>query len=110
MIRQLKSILNDQLGLPAWAILAAVGCLAHIVVNALLRKQVASAWGLLGPLILGIALESYEIWIQYRSVGLFAPINGPLLAILARHSIDVFIMLAGPSLIVVVGVISAKLD
>lgn len=108
LLSELKSILRDQLGLPPWIVLSAVGCLAYVVFNAMLRKPINSPWGLLGPLGLGVALESYEIWIQYENVGLFAPGNDTLLAILARHGLDVVIMIAGPILIAVVGAISAK--
>ena len=88
--------------------LAAVGCLAHVALNAMLRKPITSGWGLLGPLGFGVALECYEIWIQYRSVGLFAPGNDTLLTILGRHGLDVVFMLAGPILIVAAGAISVK--
>lgn len=105
---QLKYFFRDQLGLPPWTVLVAVGCLAHVVLNAVLRKPITSGWGLLGPLGLGVALESYEIWIQYRSAGLFAAGNDSLLAILGRHGLDVSLMLAVPLLVVLVGAISAK--
>jgi hypothetical protein len=108
LLRELKSIFRDQLGLPPWIVLAAVGCLAHVALNALLRKPITSGWGLLGPLGFGVALESYEIWIQYRTIGLIVPGNDPLLTILGRHGFDVLLMLAGPLLVVVVGAISAK--
>ena len=64
--------------------------------------------GVLGPAGLGVALESYEIWIQYRTIGLIVPGNNPLLTILGRHGFDVLLMPAGPLLVVVVGAISAK--
>jgi hypothetical protein len=89
-------------------VLVAVGCLAHVALNAALRRPITSGWGLLGPAGLGVALESYEIWIQYRTIGLIAPGNDPLLTILGRHGFDVLLMLAGPLLVVVVGAISAK--
>ncbi len=94
--------------MPPWTVQVAIGCLAHIALNAVLRRPITSAWGLLGPLGLGVALESYEIWTQYRHVGLFASGNDALLSILGRHSLDVSLMLAGPLLIVLVGVITAK--
>ena len=46
--------------------------------------------------MLGIALESYEIWVQYRDVGLFYVGNDPLIIIVARHSVDVMIVLSAP--------------
>ena len=110
MLRDLKSILRDQLQLPSWLVLIAVGCLVHVVLNAILRKPITSCWGLIGPLVLGVALESYEIWIQYRHIGLFSPSNDSLLIILARHGFDVLFMLAGPILIVAIGAIFAKLN
>ena len=88
--------------------LAVAGCLIHLLLNAVLRKPVTSAWGLLGPLAFGVILESYEIWMQYRSIGLFAPGNDPLLTILARHGLDVLLMLSVPVLIVSAGALSAK--
>lgn len=108
MLRELKSVFRDQLGIPSWLVFVAAGCAAHIVLNAILRKPITSSWGLIGPISLGLALESYEIWVQYRHVGLFAPGNDPLFAILGRHSLDVLIMVAGPILIVVIGAIFAK--
>ena len=108
MLHQLKFIFRDKLGLPPWTVLVAVGCLAHVALNAVLRKPITSGWGLLGPLGLGVAVESYEIWIQYRTIGLFAPNNDPLLTILGRHGLDVLLMLAGPLLLVIIGAISAK--
>ncbi len=110
LLRELKSIFRDQLGLPPWVVLVAVGCLAHVVLNAVFRRPITSPWGLLAPVCLGVALESYEIWIQYRNVGLFAPSNDTLLTILARHGLDIVFMIAGPILLVVVGVIFAKLN
>ena len=86
----------------------AAGCLAHVVLNAVLRRPITSGWGLLGPLGLGIALETYEIWVQYRKIGLFTPGNDSLLTILGRHGLDISLMLAGPLLIVLLGVILSK--
>ena len=108
MITRLKTFLRNDLGLPPWVILALAGCLAHLLLNAILRKPMTSAWGLLGPLAIGIILESYEIWVQYRQLGLFAPGNDPLVAILGRHGLDVLLLLSVPLLIVVVGALSAK--
>ena len=108
MIAKLKYFLRDYLGLPPWAILAVAGCLLYILVNALLRKPVTSAWGLLGPLAAGIALESYEIWVQYRQSGLFAPDNEPIIVIFARHGLDVIVMLVAPILIVLFGAVTAR--
>ena len=108
MLQKLKFIFRDKLGLPPWMVLVAVGCFAHVALNAVLRRPITSGWGLLGPLGLGVAVESYEIWIQYRTIGLFAPSNDPLLTILGRHGLDVLFMLAGPLIVVVIGAISAK--
>jgi len=105
---QLKFVFRDQLGLPPWTVLVAVGCVAHVIVNAALRRPITAGWGLLGPSSLGVALESYEIWIQHKNVGLFAPGNDALFIILGRHGLDVVLMLAGPILIVVVGAVFAK--
>ena len=108
MLDRLKTILRDQLGLPSWVVLAAAGLAAHVVLNVLLRKPATSAWGLLAPLTLGALLEAYEIWIQYRNIGLFAPGNDPLIVILGRHGLDVLVMLALPALLVAAGNLSAK--
>ena len=100
MLQQLKTLIRDQLQVPPWLALMAVGCLAHALVNIGLRKPLASPWGLFGPLVLGVALECYEIWHQYRDIGLWAPGNDPVLTILARHSLDVVKMLAAPAALV----------
>ncbi len=102
MLHHLKTLIRDQLGVPPWAVLVVVGCIAHIVLNVALRRPIASAWGLLGPVGLGVAIEGYEIWVQYKAVGLLAPGNDPLLVILGRHSLDVVFMLAAPMLLVAV--------
>lgn len=108
MLERLKTILRDQLNLPPSFVLAAAGLVAHIALNALLRKPLTSASGLLAPLAIGVVLEAYEIWIQYRDVGLFAAGNDPLIVILGRHGTDVLIMLAVPVLLVVAGLLSSK--
>lgn len=108
MLSYLKSVIRDQLGVPPWAVLVAVGCIAHVVLNAALRRPSVSAWGLLGPLVLGVLLEGYEIWLHYRNIGLLAPGNDALIAILGRHGLDVGLMLCGPFLMVVFGAVSAK--
>ena len=108
MLQQIKSLIRDQLGLPPLAVLVVAGGLSHLVLNAILRKSPTSAWGLLAPLVLAIALESYEIWIHYRNVGLLAPGNDPLLAILLRHGLDVLKVLAAPLLFVALGLITTR--
>lgn len=103
MLEEAKSFLRDQLGLPPSAVLVLAGLAAHLAFTALLRKSPTSPWGLLAPLTLGLALETYEIWIQYRTIGLFAPGNDPLWAILARHALDVVKLLAAPILLTIAG-------
>ena len=110
MIRESKRFLREQLGLPPWFILVVAGCIAHVAVNAVLRKPVTSALGLIGPIGAGVALEAYEIWVQYGRIGLFAPGNDPLTTILARHALDVLLMVAGPMLIVLSGTIFQKVN
>ena len=102
MVSQLKTFLRDTLGLPTWAVIASAGLVTHLVLNLVLRKSPTSPWGLLAPLTIGVLVEAYEIWIQYRSIGLFAPGNDPILVILARHGLDVLLMLALPILLVTV--------
>ncbi len=108
MLQELKSLLRDRLGLPPVAVHVAVGLLAHLALNLLLRKSATSAWGLLAPLLIGIALESWEIWLQYRDIGLTAAGNDPVLVILARHALDVAAMLAAPALLVVGGALTSR--
>lgn len=107
-MQQAKSFLRDQLGLPPAAVLVAAGLAAHLALNAALRRPPTSAWGLLAPLILGAGLETYEIWVQYRSLGLLAPGNDPLWMILGRHGLDVLKLLAAPLLLVAFGAFSLR--
>ena len=108
MLQQIKSFILDRLGLPPSAVLVVVGCAAHLALNALLRKSPTSAWGLLAPFVMGVALESYEIWLHYGNQGLAAPGNDPLLVILGRHGLDVVKMLAAPLLLVALGAVSSR--
>jgi len=108
VLQQIKTLLRDQLGLPPIAILVATGLIAHLLLNALLRRTPTSPWGLLAPCALGISLEAWEIWVQYKGVGLAAPESDPLVDILARHALDVLAMLAAPILLVVVGTVSSR--
>lgn len=108
MFDRLKTLLRDQLGLPPWVVLVGIGLVSHILLNALLRKPLTSAWGLLAPLILGIIIEAYEIWIQYRDVGLFADENDPIWLIISRHGLDVMTILALPILLVMAGAYSSR--
>ena len=108
MLGNVKSILRDQLGVPTWLVLVVVGCLAHALLNAALRRPLSSPWGLFGPLALGIAIEAYEIWAHYRHAGLFAPGSDPLPMILGRHSLDVLVMIALPGAFVAASAIVAR--
>jgi len=108
VLQQIKTLLRDQLGLPPLAILVVAGLIAHLLLNLLLRKMPTSPWGLLAPLVLGITLEAWEIWIQYKDIGLAAPQSDPLTDILARHALDVLAMLAGPALLVIAGALSSR--
>ena len=101
MLDRLKHIFKVNLGLPPVVILITVGLLSHLLLNALLRKSPLAAWGLIAPLCLGICLEGYEICVQYRNIGLFAPGNDPLAMIFLRHFVDVLWLLAVPALLVV---------
>ncbi|MBT8445150.1 MAG: hypothetical protein HKN81_09065 [Gammaproteobacteria bacterium] len=103
MLGRIKSLLRDQIGMPATVVLVAVGLLAHLALTLLLRKSPTSALGLLAPLGLGLVIESWEIWVQYRDVGLTAPGNDPVPMIVARHAIDVLKMLAAPATLVLAG-------
>ena len=102
------TILRDQLGLPSWAVLAVAGLMAHLALNAALRRPLSSAWGMLAPLTLGVVVEVYEIWVQYRGVGLLAHGNDPIWLIVARHGLDVATMLALPVLLVVAGHVASR--
>ena len=89
--------------------LPVLGLVAHVAVNVLLRKPPGSAWGLLAPLTLGLAIEAWEIRVQYGDMGLTAPGNDPLVQILLRHGLDVGLMLAGPVLLVGIVWLRARL-
>ena len=99
----LKQLLRDELGIPVVLVFVAAGLVAHLVLNALLRRSPLSAWGLLAPLALGIVIEARDIWVHYRHVGLFAPGNDHVMVILARHGADVLKMVAIPLVAVVLG-------
>lgn len=103
MLDRLKGLLREQLGLSPAFVLLAVGLCAYLALNAVMRKPPFAATGLLAPLLLGTALETYEIWHRYQESGLLAPGNDPLLQILGRHAIDVLLMLAIPLLLVAGG-------
>jgi len=103
MFVQLKSFLRDTLILPPDLVLVIVGLISHLLLCLLLRKPLNSAWGLFAPITVGILIEGYEIWVQYRDVGLFAPSNDPLAIILLRHGFDILKMLVLPVLLVATG-------
>ena len=103
MIEQLKTLLRDTLALPPDLVLAVSGLIGHLLLCLMLRLPMHSPWGLLAPAILGMLIEGYEIWVQYRDVGLFAPGNDPLGVILLRHALDLLKMLGLPLLLVVIG-------
>lgn len=108
MLDRFKTLLRDQVELPAWVVLTLTGLVGHIALNAILRRPVTSAWGLLAPLTLRAALESYEIWVSYRALGLFAPSNDPLLAIRLRHGLDIVMMLVLPAALVATAAFSSR--
>lgn len=108
MLDAIKSLLRDQLGIDPKLILVVVGAVSFLALNVALNKRVFSPWGLLAPLILGIALEAVEIYVTYRSVGLFAPQNDPVGQIVLRHSVDIAILAVIPVLLCVVGAISSR--
>jgi len=103
VLTQLKVFLRDTLGIPAAAVMLVTGLLAHIVLCLLLRKPIVSAWGLLAPALLGVMIEAYEIWVQYRQIGLFALGNDPVATILLRHAFDIAKLLLLPGLLVIAG-------
>ena len=107
MFTQLKSFLRDTLALPPDLVVVIVGLITHLLLCLVLRKPLNSAWGLLAPAIVGMLIEGYEIWAQYRDVGLFAPSNDPLAVILLRHGLDILKMLVLPVLLVATGKIGA---
>jgi len=102
-IESLKDLLRVQLGIPPLVILALGGLVAHLALNMLLRKSSTSVTGLIAPLLLALCLESYEVWVHYRDVELFAAGNVPILAIIVRHSLDIAAMLMLPLLWVAAG-------
>ena len=105
MLGRIKSFITDTLSLPPILILIAIGTAAQLILNLLLHKPMTSACGLILPLIFGVSIEGYEIWLQYRDVGLFAPGNDPFLMILARHFVDVMIVLIAPIALVIYGLV-----
>lgn len=108
MIDAFKSLIRDQLGMPAWVVLPVAGLIAFLALNVLLRRPWTSAIGLVAPLVLGLALEAYEIRVQYRDAGLAAPGNDPLWMILGRHGLDVALMLSLPLLAVASRLFSSR--
>lgn len=58
MLDRIKVLLRDTHGLPSWVVLAAVGLASYVALNLILHKPVTSAFGLLAPLMLGIAIEA----------------------------------------------------
>lgn len=102
MFEALKSLLRDQLGAPPWLVLMAIGLTVHLAANALSRRPATSPFGLLAPLVLGLTIESIEVWQHYRQIGLFAHGNDPPWRIAARHGRDVAVMLALPAAFVLV--------
>jgi hypothetical protein len=108
MLGQVKAFLRDELGIPPWSVLLVVGLLAHLSLTALLRKPSSSPCGLLAPLTLGVAVEAYEIWVQYRDIGFFAEGNDPAWLIISRHGLDVLRMLALPALLVANGNVGSR--
>lgn len=108
MVEQIKSLLRDQLGLSPLFVVCFAGLVVHLLLNLALRKPLGHPLGLLAPLLLGIAAESYEIWHHYRHIGLFHPRNDPLLQILARHGLDVLVLLLAPALLVAFEMLRAR--
>ena len=84
------------------------GCIAHLLLNAVLRKPATSAWGLLAPLALGVSLESIEIWVQYRDVGLLAQGSAGVLGIILRHSLDLLKIMLIPLSLVAIGMFAPR--
>ena len=108
MLHRIKKFLRDQAGLPPIALLMGAGCIAHLLLNAVLRKPVTSAWGLLAPLALGLSLESIEIWVQYRDVGLLAQGGAGVLGIILRHSLDLLKVMLIPLSLVALGMFTTR--
>jgi hypothetical protein len=108
VLQQIKQFLRDQIGLPPFVVLMASGAVAHLLLNAVLRKPATSAWGLLAPLALSVSLESAEIWVQYRDPGFFAQGADTMIEILIRHSLDVLKVMCVPLSLVAFGLFSAR--
>lgn len=107
MLENIKSFVRDTLAIPPSLILVCAGIIAHLLLCLILRKPYYSAWGLLAPLVLGMLIESYEIWSHYKEIGLFAASNDPVLLIFFRHSLDIVKMLMLPLLLVIFGKITS---
>ena len=108
MLDQLKTFIRDHLGVPPVAALILVGGVVHIGLNWLLKKPMTSPWGFFGVLTLAVAIEGWEIWVQYRDIGLFAPGNASVLVIFGRHGLDVLAMSVVPALLVVAGIVMSR--
>ena len=105
MLERLKVLLRDELGIPPLMILIVAGLLSYFLLNALLRKPLTSAWGLLAPVCCGIALESYEIWVHYKDLDRVTESPG---SIAIRHLGDVLAVCAVPALITLTGAMKSR--
>ena len=103
LIQGLKSLLRDHAGIPAPVLFVSTGTGAFLVTNWLLGNRWFSPWGLCGAAMLGIAIESYEIWDHYKNQDLFSSDARVLATILGRHATDILWMLAVPAALVFLG-------
>ena len=96
VLSEIKRFITERLGFPPFVVLMIVGLAFHLMTNKILGKHYSSPWGIVGPLILGILIESVEIWDVYIDSGSFSPSSDPLAVILMRHSLDVLQIITAP--------------
>jgi hypothetical protein len=101
MLDQLTYFLHDQVNLPPYAALLIVGLVAHLALNAVLGKSPFSPWGLLGPLLLGVATHGSDL----LATGLFAT---GFLALSLAYSLAILKLLLLPALLVVIGFMTPR--
>ena len=99
----IKAVLRDHLDLHPIAVLAALGMLMFLSLNWVLRKPLWSPEGLSAPLLVGVLIETLEIWQHYGGGSCAQGSCESWITIIARHSVDVLAMLSIPAVLVLLG-------
>jgi hypothetical protein len=100
LLQQIKSFIRDTLGMPPAVTVTRDRFSRAPGTQCAVAQTFRIALWLMGPAILGLAIESWEIRDQYHAIGLTAPGNDPITMILMRHGFDVGLMLTGPLLLI----------